>query len=184
MLKKLMLPILIISIVIQLLVPVGMIVYGNKAEDDWEKYGKEFKVKVYVQNINAGLIYYNFYDYYNWYDLGSYATIKEDSEGYVNLFADVNESKPETSDYIRVTRDNKAKLVDFPINVDYTSWKVDEESAYLIIKVYNGNFEIVNLYMDGIPAEEWVKAKISEEEKDVLFEDEDIIWEEENLFGN
>mgnify|MGYP003308513830 CR=1 FL=1 len=43
MLKKLMLPILIVSIVVQLLVPVGMIAYGNKAEDDLQKYGKEFK---------------------------------------------------------------------------------------------------------------------------------------------
>ena len=34
MLKKLMLPILIVFIIAQLLVPVGMISYGNKAEDD------------------------------------------------------------------------------------------------------------------------------------------------------
>ena len=51
MLKKLMLPILVVSIVVQLLVPVGMIAYGNKAEDDLQKYGKEFKIPVYIQNI-------------------------------------------------------------------------------------------------------------------------------------
>ena len=56
MLKKLMLPILIISIVIQLLVPVGMIVYGNKAEEDFLKHGKEFRIPVYIQSIYDGSV--------------------------------------------------------------------------------------------------------------------------------
>ncbi len=184
MIKKFALPILIFAILIQIAIPVVMISYGQQAEADLLKYGKEFKIKVYVQHIYEGSIDYKFYDYYNWYNLGFYATIEEDSDGYANLFADVNKSKPETDYYICVTRENKMKLADFSIDSDYTSWRVDEESAYLVIRVYKGNFEVIDLYMDGIPAEEWVTTEISAEEQDVLFDDEEIIWEEENLFEN
>ena len=176
MLKKFMLPILIISIVIQILVPVGMIVYGNRVEDDLQLYGKDFKVKVYIQHIYDGLIDYKFYDYYNWYNLGYYATIEED-DGYANLFAKVNESKPETDNYIRVTLENKGKLADFPIDSDYTLWAVDEESAYLVIKVYKGNFEVVDLYIEGIPAEEWVKVKKAEEEQYINIDEDETLFE-------
>ena len=49
---------------------------------------------------------------------------------------------------------------------------VQEQSAYLLVKVYKGNFEIVDLYIDGIPAQEWVEK----------YEPETESWEE-NLFG-
>jgi predicted HTH domain antitoxin len=62
MFKKFMLPILIFSIVVQLLVPVGMIAYGNKAEDDLQKYGKEFNFKVNVVFIARGDISYSLID--------------------------------------------------------------------------------------------------------------------------
>lgn len=156
MLKKLMLPMLIISIVIQLLVPVGMIVYGNKAEEDLLKYGKEFKIPVYIQSIYNGSIDVRFYDY-SLYRIGTYAIMEEDEEGFANL-STIVEAKPETSDYICVTWENKEKLADFSINSDFDSSIVYEESSYLLIKVYNGDFEVIGLYMDGIPAEEWVQT--------------------------
>ena len=161
MLKKLMLPILIISIVVQLLVPVGMIVYGNKAEDDLQKYGKEFKIPVYIQSIYNGSVDVRFY-VYDLYRIGHYAVLEEDENGYANL-GQVQDTKPKTSNYIYITSENKLKLgEDFLIDADITAWRIREESAYLVIKVYNGNFEIVELYMDGIPAEEWFKNATAE----------------------
>lgn len=156
MLKKLMLPMLIISIVIQLLVPVGMIVYGNKAEEDLLKYGKEFKIPVYIQSIYNGSIDVRFYDY-SLYRIGTYAIMEEDEEGFANL-STIVEAKPKSTDYICVTWENKEKLADFSINSDFDSSIVYEESSYLLIKVYNGDFEVIGLYMDGIPAEEWVQT--------------------------
>ena len=100
--------------------------------------------------------------------------MEEDSEGFADPMANVVEEKPKSNDYIRVTRENKIKLSEFSIDSDYTLWSVDEESAYLVIKVYKGIFEIVNLYMDGIPAEEWVKEK---EKQEILFEEDINLFE-------
>lgn len=160
MLKKLILPILIVAIVVQLLVPVWMIAYGNKAENDLQKYGKEFKIPVYIQSVNNGYVDVKFYEY-NLFQIGHYAVLEEDEDGYANLMK-TQPAKPKTSNYIYVTSENKLKLgEDFLIDDDVTAYRVHEESAYLVIKVYNGNFEIVELYMDGVPAEEWFENATS-----------------------
>ncbi len=166
MLKKFMLPILIISIVVQLLVPVWMIVYGNKAEEDLQKYGKEFKIPVYIQSIHNGSMDVRFYEY-NLFQKGHYAVLEEDENGYANLIQ-TQPTKPKTSDYIYITSENKLKLgEDYSIDADITAWRVGEKSAYLVIRVYNGEFEIVELYMDGVPAEEWFEtATVSKNEYD------------------
>ena len=163
--KNLTTIILVLAIILQLSVPVGMIAYSKNFEGALPKYGKEFKVEVNVLDIYEGSIDYGFYSYYNWYDLGYYATVKADDNGYANLFSDVDKLKPETDNYIRVTMDNKAKLADFPIDSDITAWRIEEESAYIVIKVYKGEFEVMNLYMDGIPAEEWFETAIKEEDE-------------------
>lgn len=163
--KNLTIIILVFSIILQLSVPVGMIVYSKSIEGALPKYGKEFKIKVDVRNIYKGSVDYVVDGYYNWYDLGYYATVKADNDGYADLFADVDKSKPETDDYIRVTMDNKAKLADFNIGSDMIAWKVNEESAYIVINVYKGEFEVLNLYMDGIPAEEWFKNATVEQDE-------------------
>lgn len=161
MFKKLMLPILIISIVVQLLVPVWMIAYGNKAEKDLQKYGKEFKIPVYIQSVYNGSVDVKFYEY-NLFQIGYYAVLEEDENGYANLMQ-TQPTKPKTSNYIYVTSENKLRLgEDFLIDEDITAFRVHEESAYLVIKVYNGNFEVVELYMDGVPAEQWFKNATAE----------------------
>lgn len=174
--KRIMLPILIISIIIQLLVPVGMIIYGNNADAMLEKYGKEFKVPVSVQSIYEGSVDIRIYGYY-WYETGSYVAVKESREADTDVLEEYGDTKPETDYYIRVTAENKKKLNSFEVDSDYTLWRITEESAYLIIKVYKGNFEVVNLYIDNIPAEEWVREKVTEDKMNVVFD------ENENLFG-
>ena len=172
MFKKFTLPILIMSIVVQLLVPDWMISYGNKAEEDLQEYGREFKIPVYIQSIYNGSMDVRFYEY-NLFQIGHYAVLQEDENGYANLMQ-TQSTKPKTSDYIYVTSENKLKLgEDYKIDADITSWSVGEKSAYLVIKVYNGELEIVGLYMDGVPAEEWFETAIvskNEYDKDVLIQ--------------
>ena len=61
-----------------------------------------------------------------------------------------------------MTKENQNKLnEDFVVNSDVNAWRVREESAYLLIRAYNGNFEIIDLYMDGVPAEEWFENATS-----------------------
>jgi hypothetical protein len=161
MLKKIMHPILIVSIIIQLFVPVGMIAYGNKAEEDLQKYGKEFRIPVYVQSIYNGLVDFGMYKFICSHDRGSYVVLEEDEYGYVYL-EESQSQKPKTHDYIYVTKENLNKLnEDFVVNSDVNAWRVREESAYLLIRAYNGNFEIIDLYMDGVPAEEWFENATS-----------------------
>lgn len=159
MLKKFMLPILIISIVVQLLVPVGMIAYGNKAEEDLQKYGKEFKFQASVYSIEKGNISYSLLESAVFYQEGRYGVIEEDSSGYA-YFVETTAGKPNGTDYIRLNRENREKIKAFSVESEYAYRNIIEESAYLVAKVYNGDFEIVGLYMDGIPAQEWVDTNL------------------------
>lgn len=161
--KKLTTIFLVLAIILQLSVPVIMIAYSKNVEGALPQYGKEFKIKVYVQNVYNGTVDYRFYSY-DMYDIGRYIVLEEDYEGFAN-FGTVQKSKPKTTDYIRITMDNKAKFADFKIDSDITAWRVNEDSAYLVIKAYKGELAVVNLYMDGIPAEEWFETAIKEEDE-------------------
>ena len=161
--KNLTIIILVLAIILQLSVPLGMIVYSKNTEGALSENGKEFKISVYVQRVYEGSVDYNFYGY-DLYEIGRYAVLEEDETGFVNLTT-IEKSKPETPYYIRVTMDNKAKFVDFPTGSDITAWRVHEDSAYLVIKAYKGEVEVVGLYMDGIPAEEWLETAIIEQDE-------------------
>lgn len=159
MLKKLMLPILVVSIIVQLLVPVVMIVYGNKAEDDLQKYGKEFKFQASVSYVEEGNIRYSLFESVAFYGGDGYGVIGEDSNGYA-YFVETTAGKPNGTDYIRLNRENKEKIRTFSVESEYVYRNITEESAYLVVKVYNGELEVVDLYMDGIPAQEWIDTNL------------------------
>lgn len=159
MLKKLMLPILIVSIIVQLLVPVGMIAYGNKAEDDLQKYGKEFKFPANVYSVEKGSVNYSILESVVFYGNGGYGVIKEDSNGYA-YFVETTAGKPKGTDYIRLNDKNREEIDTFSVESEYAYRNIIEESAYLVVKVYNGDIEVVELYLDGIPAQEWVDTKL------------------------
>lgn len=159
MLKKLMLPILIVSIIVQLLVPVGMIAYGNKAEDDLQKYGKEFKFQASVHSVEKGDVRYSLLESAVFYQDGRYGVIKEDSNGYA-YFVETTAGKPKGTDYIRLNDKNREEIDTFSVESEYAYRNIIEESAYLVVKVYNGDIEVVELYLDGIPAQEWVDTNL------------------------
>lgn len=159
MLKKFMLPILIISIAVQLLVPVGMIAYGNKAENDLQKYGKEFKLPANVYSVENGNVNFSIVESVVFYGTGGYGVIKESSDGYA-YFVDETAGKPRGTDFIRLNEENRKKIDTFFVECEYAYRNIIEESAYLVVKVYNGDVEVVDLYMDGIPAQEWVDTNL------------------------
>lgn len=161
--KNLITIILVLAIILQLSVPIGMIVYSQNTEDALSQYGKEFKIQVYIQRVSDGYVDYNFYGY-DLYEIGRYAVLEEDEAGFANLTT-IQKSKPETPYYIRITMDNKAKFVDYPTGVDITAWRVYEDSAYLVIKAYNGEVEVVGLYIEDIPAKEWLETAIVEQDE-------------------
>lgn len=168
--KKLTVIVLVLAIILQLSVPVGMIVYSQDIEGALPKYGKEFKIMVYVQSIVDGSIDYRFYSY-DLYDIGQYAVLEENAEGFAN-FGTVQKTKPKTPYYFRITMDNKAKFARFEIDSDITAYRVKETSAYLVIKAYKGEVEVVGLYMDDIPAKEWFETavEVTDERGDVALQ--------------
>lgn len=158
MLKKVMLPILILSIVIQLLVPVGMIAYGNKAEDDLQKYGKEFKFPAQVYSVENGNVNFSIKESSVFYGNDRYGIIKETS-GYA-YFDETTTTKPKGTDYIRLNEENRKEIDTFSVECRYSYRSITEKSAYLVVKVYNGDIEVMDLYMDDIPAQEWVNTNL------------------------
>ncbi len=159
MFKKLMLPVLIISIVVQLFVPVGMIAYGNKAEEDLQKYGKEFKFQANIHYIQKGKVNFSLIDMGVLYQEGMYGVVKENTDGYA-LIVETTAGKPKGHDYIRINEENREKMDTFFVNREYAYRNVTGESAYLVVKVYNGEVEVVEMYIDGVTAEEWFKTKL------------------------
>lgn len=173
--KKIMLSILIISIVIQLAVPVGMIAYGNKAEDDLQKYGKDYRFKIYVQNIYGGEVEYHLYDNAFLYQEGKYGVVEEDSDGYA-FISETKKVKPKDTNYIRINRENRIKMDKFSVECEKNFRRVKEESSYIVVRVYNGDFEIVELFIDGIPADEWVKKATVEKDEYSVQVNDNIQW--------
>ena len=160
MFKKLMLPILIISILVQFLVPVGMIAYGNKAEEDLQKYGKEFKFQANIHYIQNGEVNFSLIDMGVLYQDGMYGIVQENANDSFALIVETIAGKPKGHDYIRINEENRMKMDTFFVESEYAYRNIIEESAYLVVKVYNGDVEVVEMYIDGIPAEEWFKINL------------------------
>lgn len=158
MLKKLMLPILIVSVVVQLLVPVGMIAYGNKAEENLQKYGKEFRFPANVYSVENGNMNFSIEESVVFYLYDGYCVIEESSDGYA-YFVEAA-VKPKGTNYIRLNEENRIKMDTFSVECEYAYRNITEEYAYLVVKVYNGDVEVVGLYMDGISAQEWVDTNL------------------------
>jgi hypothetical protein len=166
--KRIVLPILIISIIIQLLVPVGMIAYGNNADDDLQKYGKEYKFRIAVYSIYSGDVDYSLQGLAELYQEGKYGVISEDEEGYA-VITEIKSTRPEEPNYIRVNRETRTRLDEFSVVTGRGYIGVQEQSAYLLVRIYKGNLEIVEMYIDDITAQEWVLQYEQPTEDVILF---------------
>lgn len=183
MLKKFALPILILAIIIQLATPVGMITYGKKAEADFEKYGEEFKLEFSCFGIYDGEMHIDVDGYNRHLNYEEYGIPYVREDGTVDIkFSD---EKPESDVYIRFTAQNIKKLTYADVGQDVTIREIPNYEKYMVIKVYKGNVEVVELYVDGVPLKDWIElppeTTTHPGEQEILFGDESDY--EENLFG-
>lgn len=181
MIKKIALPMIIISMVIQLLVPVGMIAYSQKTEEQILENGVQYEMDISVKSICDNKVTFS-PDYYITRSLkkGWDVVLEEDENGrMVKGLGSPYKSYKGDEPYIKATRRNIKALSEYEIEYDgetiYTL-----ESAYIKFVLYNGNVVITELYIDGKPAEVFV-----EEYDTSVFDDEinfdEIVWEEETL---
>lgn len=183
MLKKHGLALLIAVIVIQLCVPLGMVMSTVAASSKAEKYGTEYKIRLsYIRyDIKHGAINY---DYYLGYLYSQYFTVSEGEEGFAEL-TPVSE-KPEHSSYLEFEKSGYHYV--FPSNRFYVGklknvnalWLDDSQEedfmtpynefvahyteAYLDCYVYNGKISVKELYIDGVPAKEFIAIIDANEE--------------------
>lgn len=152
--KKITLMVLVVAILIQLLVPVGMIVHCLKAESDLEEYGVEYKFKINADSIYNGTLFFELEDgWYRWQE-DEYGLISVDDEGYA-YFETFVENRPPIHSYVRFTEDNKKKLRQFDIDNDIEEFWVADEESYAIIKIFNGDIQVVEIFIDGVNANDW-----------------------------
>ncbi len=172
--RKITLAVLVVAIIIQLLVPVGMIAYCKKAESDLEKYGTEYKFRIDVDYIYGNTVHFSLEDsWYRWTSADNdYGLIAIDGEGYA-YFEDYVDTRPPISSYVRFTDDNKIRLRSFEANIDIDMHRIEDENSYVIIKVFNGDVKVLGVYIDGMSAEEWVEIPPATEEN---IEDEYLLF--------
>ena len=162
--RKILLPILILVMIIQLLVPSYMI---------WNRYdvlknGEEvkFKVSLYdpydafrgryvsidVDNEWGGLYEYSY---------GRYGVLKVDEKGFAKIES-VSEKVPEgklyitssDEDYFYFPHDRYYMEETLAPKAEKAIEKVD--NAYITVRIKNGKSVISGLYINGIPVEEYV----------------------------
>lgn len=177
--KNLTIIILVLAIILQLSVPIGMIAYGKKAEADLLENGFEYKFKIRTSSMVDGTLYYSIVENPGYWMKKEYGVIATDLDGFA-YFKLLEDSKPSTHNYIRFTEENEEKLCRFQTDSNVTFNIIDEDNAYALIKAYDGNVEVVEVYIDNLPAKEWV-IKAADRQETTIEDEEmnlnEIIWE-------
>ena len=99
---------------------------------------------------------------------------------------EISNKRPDNTDYISPTKRNQNRLHEYKVDYDkeITSYKsgLFERDACLAIKVYEGNFEVVNLYIEDMLVADWIekfdKGEIPEIERKPIIGDSEIVWED------
>lgn len=191
MIKKITLPMIIIAMVIQLLVPVGMIAYSQSVEQKVLEFGTEYKIDININSVMDGKVIFSPKISELWLPLydNEYVILATDENGKAYC-SEISKQKPDSEDYLRPTRRNSNRLYSYKVDCDgeilsSRYYNLYETDSYIIAKVYKGNIAVTGLYIESLPAERW----IAEFDEASIFDNYDktdaneIIWEEENLFG-
>ena len=186
MLKKHGLLLLVIVMIIQLCVPAGMIVSKLAISFLTEKYGTEYKIPLdYVSfNKETGFLYYNLYsgdESDGFFHPVPFYSVATGEDGFAVLTPGFE--KPKHSSYIASKKE--AYIYEYLVGHIYIGklksidllWLLDEKvmiddpdedyswydgtiacysEAYLLAYVYNGNISIKEVYIDGIPAKQFI----------------------------
>ena len=182
MLKKYCLGLLIAVIIIQLCVPAGMIISTFAVSSQAEKYGTEYKIPLdYISfNEDNGFLHYNTYGY----RYEPYISVSEGVDGFAVLTS-VSE-EPENSSYIKNKKSGYS--YQFPVDRIHVGklkradklWLLDERNedderwyegtiayyskAYLQAYVYNGKISVKDVFIDGVPAKQFIARFDTQEE--------------------
>lgn len=180
MLKKLALPVLIIAIVIHIIVPVVMISQGRRTNADLEKYGEEFKLRFTCYDIYNGEMYIAIDNLNTYSHDDEYCTPYVEDDGSICFI--YTDEKPETKIYFYMTESNLKKFRRYDVGSDINVYNFGQYEKYVIVRIYDGNIEVVDVLVDGIPIDEWVKnpteptTEPTEEDDVILFGDEEILF--------
>lgn len=173
--------------IIQLAVAIFMIGFGESVEENLQKYGKEYKIQINVASVMDGRVYFSPNDSYSWREIyqNKYAVLGIDENG--NAYCKENSKKrPDNADYISPTKRNQNRLHEYKVDYDkdITSYKAGlyERDAYIIIKTYKGNIEVVNLYIEDMLVADWIikfeAGEIPEIDRKPIIGDSEIVWED------
>lgn len=175
MFKRLTFPILIFAIILQLLLPVGMIGYSIKTNNDVKKLGTEYKLAVEVSYAEDNTVY--LYPKH-WFRYMQYAFISVDEDGKAYIF-DYSDERPENGDYIRMDENTYKLLESIKVDCGDPDYVYLNKEGYLLVKVYNGNILPLELYIEDTPAGEWFSHYW---EDTTVYEDEIVDFDDYPLF--
>ncbi len=155
MLKKSVLPILFLAIVIQIIVPVALISQGIDAEEDLQKYGKEFTLRFTCYDIYNGEMYINIDNLHTYSHDNEYCMPYISDDGSTRFT--YTDEKPETKIYFRMTESNLKKFRRYDTGSDINVYDFGNYEKYVIVRIYDGNIKVVDVLIDGVPVGEWIK---------------------------
>ncbi|MGN0568997.1 MAG: hypothetical protein ACI4N4_00655 [Candidatus Fimenecus sp.] len=181
--KKWLIPILALVLLVQILAPVGLILYHKNLNRDISEKGEIYRVAVSIESVYDGSVRYDFVDFYNPYSVNNstaYFVLETDDNGMTSLSESLYEKPNEDIPYIRcVNTDafpyNRTYLIE-DTNLYYAGALIDISRTdlfapeliakqtvalqkwYLELSVYNGNFIVRGIFDEnGTPCEQALK---------------------------
>lgn len=173
--KKWLIPILTLVLLVQILAPVGLIVYHKNIDLNLHQKGEKYLFAIQIYYIGNGMVNYNFTDFHVG-ALGkspAYFVIYTDENGVACLDKPIHEKPSEGTPYIRCT-DTES----FPYERTYETGDTDlmyvktggifhsDENIDLValknwfleVSVYKGNYAVLGIVDEnGTPCEQALK---------------------------
>ncbi len=177
----------VILSIVQLAVVMFMICFGQSVEANVQENGTEYKIPINIASVMEGKVYFSLEDSYYWRELyqNKYVILDTDENGNAKC-KEISNKRPDNTDYISPTKRNQNRLHEYKVDYDkdITSYKAGlyERDAYIIIKTYKGNIEVVNLYIEDMLVADWIKkfeaGEIPEIDRKPIIGDSEIVWED------
>lgn len=156
---------LAVAIAVQIAAFIGMAGYSVKSHNDIMS-SAEYKMSVYLMGGYSDTVYFTtvtkgHYQYVNATNNG-YITIAFEEDG-MAYFNEKTDKRPEGDLYVKPNMKNCEKFNNYEIKntdndrfYDFTDNEYTE--AYITFKAHNGEATVTGLYIDDVPAEEWIKT--------------------------
>lgn len=184
--KKWLIPILALVLLVQMLAPVGLILYHQNLNRNIAEKGEVYRIAVTIDLITEGVVYYNLVNTYYGYPHTSttYFILNTDKNGVTTLSNPLSEKPLGDKPYIRCVNPNE-----FPYScayetgiesLSYTERYLDPsrtdlyvpellerqanitQNWYLELAVYQGGYAVRGIYdKDGVPCEQALRALLS-----------------------